>query len=1047
MAGKQLHQQQEGQYRTLNFAAALAPEHYEVYPLHGAWAQLWHWTLRKLLYCMQRTGKWEEYRAVLANLLVPLSPDGVSRLSLQPESLLADILNEFVALSSLPARASAPPSAPAAPKTIAAPVGDSVEESTSPAGDMLEIDGIALIEDTLEPARPPPGTLPTSLPLLRLPLSSYFDVAMGMVRPRQVDETRWSPRLVKGYEVVREEWLPVSAMQCEGGREGGYCLPIVLHSKLPGPVSADALCAVYKRFSAETIVTQTMHARDTSSMADSTDGDSATTLAGILAIADDEFVCQPMRPAGAEGPALVLEPGTRSLCMAFQPPALGDYRLDRIVLVVGTAVFEAHMLPEVCIASAPRAYAASTEPSNLPGRDDMFASPGLAGLSLLDDLDATTRGEEDRGARVFTAGESAALDALKTYFRQHHIIQVLPPDDLLGVTATVARSVPVAQCDDAYFTADAWAGDELHDLKISAWGESTSGLTSSISLTRSGDGSLSNSGNLGGSLNRLNTAQSATATALKLAQGLSPAGFVPAEQATPAAMRRRRADPMDDEEAQAMASAAAAVASLLAQQANASRHNSNRRGGDAGDGSGGVDLELVVACAEEWAVAATVDDAAAAPVPLSAFEAEDSAVGKQQASLGDVKGKVKLHIRVPFSVHRPALGASQGHAADGQAGEVVLKVELSATLTRAGCTIPVCVTKEVVVRALPLVSMTLEAYHTCTVGSAEAGRVVLLQAALFNGTNDALELTSYRVHNAGDSAVAPVSSTVTLLDGPTDLAVLSEVDKDVPHTTEVVSLLPAERYDAGLAVQCASHDAKEDAGTNGAHLEFHFQRTPGSLRGGVHECIYRHRSFVVSRALTLMPPDASGVDAADAGRVTSLHDDRTDGSRCVSITAEVVMPTGGAMPPLRHGCVVHCVYRVIVHFPLSEHGSSATTAETFVYHYSDDEHPGQVTTPTRTNAVPAGIAAASKQHLRELTVTLGETADWMAVGHTRRILTAYPLRREEQAVGTNESTDSSEGARAAATGRWKLGNGAGGAGQGLSTPTAGKIRSVNTYTI
>jgi hypothetical protein len=51
-------------------------------------------------------------------------------------------------------------------------------------------------------------------------------------------------------------------------------------------------------------------------------------------------------------------------------------------------------------------------------------------------------------------------------------------------------------------------------------------------------------------------------------------------------------------------------------------------------------------------------------------------------------------------------------------------------------------------------------------------------------------------------------------------------------------------------------------------------------------------------------------------------------------------------------------------------------------------------------------------------VTLGETADWMAVGHTRRILTAYPLRREEQAVGTNESTDSSEGARAAATGRW-----------------------------
>jgi hypothetical protein len=65
-----------------------------------------------------------------------------------------------------------------------------------------------------------------------------------------------------------------------------------------------------------------------------------------------------------------------------------------------------------------------------------------------------------------------------------------------------------------------------------------------------------------------------------------------------------------------------------------------------------------------------------------------------------------------------------------------------------------------------------------------------------------------------------------------------------------------------------------------------------------------------------------------------------------------------------------------------------------VYRYCDEEHSCKKSSIADTAA--AGIAAVSNQHLCELTVTLGETADWMAVGHTRRILTSYPLRLREQ---------------------------------------------------
>jgi hypothetical protein len=892
----QLHQQQEAQHRAFNFAAAEVGAYVQAHPLHGAYAQLWHWTLRKLLYCLQRAGDWERYRVVLANLLIPTSPDGVTRIALEPASLLTDTLKEFVALSTLPAAttatttaddcsASLPPSQ-SLDEIISEPIVDSGPIPPPPPLEKESVvDETVSGEGSIELSLPPsvnPSAVPSfndaalearsgvpeksaavavpslTLPALRLPLGCYFDVQLGMVRPRMPDAAGWEPKLVKGYEVVREEWLPVTSMQCEGGREGGYCLSVVLVSHLPGPVPVDALCVVYKRFSAETIVAQMIQDRDHARDLPGNNVNGTSTADSVLAIAEDEFMCQPVVLAlpdcttDTRGAKLILEPGAHPLCMAFAPPSLGDYRLDRIVLVVGTAVFESHLLPELPAMGTSDGgrglhsyHGAQFPQQSVHGdaqltsamlRDDILGSPGLAGLALLDDLDPVAPLlREDSGGRVFSAGESAALSVLKTYFQRHRIIQVLPPEDLLSLCGTVAPSVPVMQTDDAYFTAQTRPGDEVTDLRITAWGEGCDGVSSLSNSLNSprineealrGVAALASAVGTGLGSKSLSASVSASAAAaLKLAQGKSPVGFVPEEQATPAAMRRRRADPLDQDEAEAMANAAAAVASLLAQQASDSQRSSRR--GASGESTHNVELQLSVGEVEQWCVMSTSADGANAQV-VTLQSAEQGGTtprgggletGAQHGLLGRVDGGVCLHVRVPF-ITQPVDPTVAGE----MTGEAVLTVELSGTLRRAGCLIPVNVAREVRVCARPLVSMQLEPHHQCPLLSAAGSRDVLLQAEISNNTEGVLELTGYGIVLQGAvSNTAPANAHMELTDGPTELFL---VKSDGPPegaissaAGNVVALLPAEHYYAGLCALSRHCKGSSTAVLVPAHIE------------------------------------------------------------------------------------------------------------------------------------------------------------------------------------------------------------------------------------
>jgi hypothetical protein len=1052
----QLHQQQEAQHRAFNFAAAEVGAYVQAHPLHGAYAQLWHWTLRKLLYCLQRAGDWERYRVVLANLLIPTSPDGVTRIPLEPASLLTDILKEFVALSTLPAattattasdasRASLPPSQ-SLDEVISEPIVDS---GPIPPPPPLEkeavVDGTVSGEGSIELSLPPSVNLSAvpslsdpalearsgvpeksaavavpslTLPALRLPLGCYFDVQLGMVRPRMPDAAGWEPKLVKGYEVVREEWLPVTSMQCEGGREGGYCLSVVLVSHLPGPVPVDALCVVYKRFSAETIVAQMIQDRDHARDLQGNSINGPGTTDSVLVVAEDEFVCQPVVLAlpdcttDTRGAKLILEPGAHPLCMAFAPPSLGDYRLDRIVLVVGTAVFESHMLPELPAMGTSDGgrglhsyHGAQFPQQSVHGdaqltsamlRDDILGSPGLAGLALLDDLDPVAPLlREDSGGRVFSAGESAALSVLKTYFQRHRIIQVLPPEDLLHLRGEVAPSVPVMQTDDAYFTAQTRPGDEVTDLRITAWGEGCAGVSSLSNSLNSprvneealrGVAALASAVGTGLGSKSLSASVSASAAAaLKLAQGKSPVGFVPEEQATPAAMRRRRADPLDQDEAEAMANAAAAVASLLAQQASDSQRSSRR--GVSGESTHNVELQLSVGAVEQWCVMSTTADGANAQVVTLQSAEQGGATprgggletGAQHSLLGHVSGGVCLHVRVPFTT-QPVDPTTAGEVT----GEAILTVELSGTLRRAGCLIPVNVAREVRICARPLVSLQLEPHHQCPLLGVPGSRDVLLQAEISNNTENILELTGYGVvPQDAATNTAPVHAHMELTDGPTELSL---VKSDGPPegainsaAGNVVALLPAEHYYAGLSVRCPSTAVD-------ALLRFWFQRTSNAMRGVLHDCIYKHRVFAISHLLS--NGEADPVVGTTSTEVLSVRDPVRDGSRCVQI-AVIAEPTSAAV---RLGRIHCCTYDLVLRLPYTDHSPAA--AETAVgaracaaaYRYTDgDSGDGPPVASELT------LASMPSSGLSELVVSMCETDAWIVVGRTKRVLNTYVL--------------------------------------------------------
>lgn len=832
LAEEQLHQQQYLQHRAMNLATALQ-ERME-YPLYGLWSPLWHWTLRKLLYCMQQGGQWVEYRIVLANLLVPTSADGVNRVPLQPESLLQDLLREFISLSTVASTSAV----------------DSVNSRAVEAEHAVEAADASS-------APPPPVLVPESpkqhqqrfagLPVLRLPLGNYFGISVGMIRTAAAakasdvvdagagtagagaaspsdgttnDENHDpEPVLVQGFQVVREEWLPVAAMQCEGGRGDGYCLPVTLVSKLPGPVPVDSFVVVYRRFDAEGIVHQVLHAEDKNLHQNSSHEDCFKASA-------DEFVCAPMalQQPTAEGSkaVLMLEPGVHNICMRFHPPTLGDYRLDRILLSVGSAVFESHLLPALSDTSShlyPHPYMASAQ-ANTGGTslDAMFGDEttrngaGVAmSLTRGEDTSMTNGGMDDAAGsgRMFTAGEGRALAVLKEFFKEHSIIQVLPPPDLLQLCASLSSAVPLQQEDDAYFTLRTFSADVIHNLTVTVCGaggggvggySSAGGDSGSLFLTRGAAGELGSAQN-----------------ALKLAHGSrAVSGFISEENATPAARRKRveQHNALDEEEVQAMASATAAVASLLAQQAR-DRDASSKRG--MGTGAVAGNAVVTVADPAHWAafasdIGACADsgdsrDSSVSLDPVTFERTSDISVDPPSVGIQipQLPSNKRLHLRVPFTV-----AAAEGCASGGEAA---LSIELKGLLVRGPCRIPISLRKKVSVRALQPVTMLLEPF-VLEAESGAAGNVatrdVLLQARLRNNTEVALELTSYGLASVAAFAPSPSPSPTTtacfILDGPSELSCLKgdqnhekEMGESAP--LQVVELQPAEEFPAGLIVR------------------------------------------------------------------------------------------------------------------------------------------------------------------------------------------------------------------------------------------------------
>ena len=175
-------------------------------------------------------------------------------------------------------------------------------------------------------------------------------------------------REVRGFEVWQDEWFPVRALQCEAGSPSGYRLDLCIESLLPGPVRADRVCVVYRRFEVGALMRKLTAAAalhdnpadhqassassgtsDTSSGAGSPIGRQEGQEQGIGAEYDylesQSFVCTPESVLGAEG--LLILPGKQRVPMVFRPPEVGEYRLDQVYITAGTLHFEACMLPSI----------------------------------------------------------------------------------------------------------------------------------------------------------------------------------------------------------------------------------------------------------------------------------------------------------------------------------------------------------------------------------------------------------------------------------------------------------------------------------------------------------------------------------------------------------------------------------------------------------------------------------------------------------------------------------------------------------------------------
>lgn len=840
MAEEQLHQQQYQHH--LHTTLCLALHEKPHYPLYGAWTPLWHYTLRKLLYCLQQGGAWAQYRVVLANLLIPTSADGVNRLAMQPLSLLEDLFREFIALSTIPALSgdmsggtdgsgvdvsggvdstlghtdatgntgdptTAPQLAPLMRTESNLSIGStsSADGATSPTTPTTPTTTVAAITTNTNTSGAGIGVannkhgVPAPLPVLRLPFTNYFDIEIGMVEPYTTnttnnytttntytetattddtttattdDTTTTTPTLVSGFEVIRDEWLQTSAVQIEGGSTGGYTIPIKVNVLLPGPVPVDDCYIVYRHFTADTIIHEMLNTEDGGGNSDGIGGEKS-----------EEFVCTPTITTNATYATnatsaanttntttkLILPPGTTTLHMHFTPPVLGDYRLDRIVITVGTAVFTHTFLPSISAAT--------------------LHSYSYVTTDTLDDEADMHYGEGGGGGRVYSAGESAALAVLKEYFLQHAVIQVLPPADLLRLRGTVAPVVPLAQQDDAYFTLHTAPGEVVRDLVFRAWGREFD-PAKSHSLNRFSDESRSVSIGLLSknsdyspitahktptkTTNSNNTAftpppqftphppiHSAHAPHTPHTPHTSQAitGFVPQKDATPAARRGRRAPLIDTDEYELIQQANAAVASLLAQQG---RVRDIYRSGDTGDGSCVV---VSVGNGSDWSVIETDSSTTGSSDNGSNGSSNqddthlftsttDTDVATFTANT--MEQSRTLHVRVPFVT-------TIDTAATTSPVDVVLVLEVTGVLHRGGCTIPILLTTELTLHMCELVDMKVVAYplyagvnSSIHDGSGEVGSEckdansggggvysLLLQCYLSNSTEVDLELTGY----------------------------------------------------------------------------------------------------------------------------------------------------------------------------------------------------------------------------------------------------------------------------------------------------------------
>lgn len=161
---------------------------------------------------------------------------------------------------------------------------------------------------------------------LSLPLNLFFGFS---IQPMKGDSPA-SPGnpfvgVEEGYQMVGGDWFRSRQLRFWAGSTSKYHLALQLTSRLPDALAVDRVVVTYRRI------------RDVpleSFLGTSEPPSHDIIICSLTSITEKD---------NAE--TLVLEPGDQTLTLSWHAPSVGEYRLDSVLIVVGSLFFESRMLP------------------------------------------------------------------------------------------------------------------------------------------------------------------------------------------------------------------------------------------------------------------------------------------------------------------------------------------------------------------------------------------------------------------------------------------------------------------------------------------------------------------------------------------------------------------------------------------------------------------------------------------------------------------------------------------------------------------------------